>query len=173
MTQPQEFAQKFGNVHRQNYLAHTIRELEIHIIREHGKDYHIATIPSPRLGDDARVHFSARGCQIVFPYGESYDDKHSRAILAHELGHIVYNISKLFSLTELNKKQRRASPEEEIFSWEFAFHLLKIKSNYYSSCHNAQSFIYTDTNLSAIIIGLVDKHAPHVKDSLETKLPGV
>jgi hypothetical protein len=94
---PKAAAEVVGEVEKRNYLAHSIREIEYAILQYASKNYHIIT-RSAEYSKKARIEFFDKGCIIWLPEGnEEMMDEEVRLVLAHELGHLVYNIGRLFN----------------------------------------------------------------------------
>lgn len=125
---PMSLAGHFVKVRKCNYLAHSIREMEREIHDTKNIDYHIITRPSERINGSSSIFFHSSGCTVFLPAEcENMDDREVRLLLAHELGHIIYNIDKLETL----KGVKSPSKTEELFAWKFSFHLIKGKSDAY------------------------------------------
>jgi hypothetical protein len=125
-----EAAKIVGVVDKNNYLAHSIREIEHALVgKPLSMHYHILThVPEPGRRKKGCVGFFDNCCIIMLPSEcEDIDEKRVRLVLAHELGHLVYNITQL-KKPELFGFGRKPSEDEEVFAWEFGYHLIKFKS---------------------------------------------
>ncbi|MDR0881925.1 MAG: hypothetical protein LBP55_05225 [Candidatus Adiutrix sp.] len=160
-------AEIFGEVEKDNYLAHTIRAIEKYLLRKRMHHYFINTYSSERM-TSADCKFFEKGCDIRLPKGDGTkaDDKGIRLSLAHELGHIVFNFNNLDNFDFLNSYP--ASAEEEIFAWEFANALIIKKSRGYEK-ENYSAFIYQPRELKDIILGVV-KNKSDVLLALEYRI---
>jgi len=166
---PQEAAEIVGTVEKCNYLAHSIRQMELHILRKQSKHYHIITQSSIQ-SKISRTYFHDMCCVIFLPAEcEEMDDKKIRFILAHELGHLVYNIEKLTNPEILDSA--KSSSDEEVYAWEFAFHLVKKKSDEYKENVVKNKFVYGVKELKATLsILLKDKVGTKTYDILAERL---
>jgi len=161
---PAEAAGIVGSVEKYNYLAHSIREIQTAILKTHGFDYLITTYVS-RSNAKAMITFYDRCCEIRLPYDiEDMDDIKIRQILAHELGHLIYNLDKLKTPEVLEQAGRTNA--EELFAWEFAFYLIKKKSDEHRSNKEISKHIFTLDELKQSIISLVRKKKPEILDDL-------
>jgi hypothetical protein len=158
---PKEVADILGRVEKSNYLAHTIREIELAILRTQGKIYPIITYASAGQNKTANIKFCDRACMIRLPSEcEEMDDKRIRLILAHELGHLVYNIEKLKNPEILENEE--PSDGEEVFAWEFAYHLIVLKSDEHRSDIRRQRFIYDGGELKRVLSNVVNREKPSI-----------
>jgi hypothetical protein len=161
---PTEVVGIIGNVEKYNYLAHTIREIQLAILKTAGINYHITTYVSAN-STKAKITFYDRCCEIRLPCDcEEMDDIKIRQILAHELGHLVYNIDKLKEPEIFENLER--TDNEELFVWEFAFHLIKKKSDDHRNNKEISKHIFTRDELKRSIITLVRKKKPAILDEL-------
>ena len=152
---PKAAAEIVGEVEKRNYLAHSIREIEYAVLQYSDKNYHIIT-HSSEYSKKARIVFFNKGCIIFLPEGnEEMKDEEIRLILAHELGHLVYNIGKLFNPEILMTIP--TTNKEEQYAWEFAYHLIKKKSDEHKTNSNIKKFIYEDSELRASLLSVVGK----------------
>lgn len=165
----QEAAEKFGSVRRDNYLAHTIKDIERYILTHEGKCYPILIYPSEVR--HFKCDFQKKYCAIRMPRDcEGIDVKEVRLRLAHELGHIIANMDKLGDVGRLNAPRTQEEIEaEEIEAWTFAFLLLRKKSKEHEN-RVYDPFIHEDTALIDIIVGLVDSMYPGISKTLERQL---
>jgi len=82
-----------------------------------------------------------------------------RLRLAHEIGHLVYNINLLPDSKKVDALNIRSidmvPPEEELFAWRFAYELIKTKSEQY---HNElyKEYEITDEKLEKIVLSLTE-----------------
>jgi Zn-dependent peptidase ImmA (M78 family) len=167
-----QLAKKFGQVRKTNFLAHSIREIEMEIFYLHNINYFIITRISEHV-PKSRCHFAIQGCTIFLPLGANdMDIKEVRLRLAHELGHIVGNIEKL---KDLAKTQEIYSPEEEIFASVFAYQLLWEKSESYKNDPPPYAdFIYKNQKeLAAAVLRIAGENGEQVQKALERALPKI
>ena len=156
---PREIADIVGEVKKNNYLAHSIRELEMAIYRRLSKNYRIFAHYKKTGSKISSANFFDNGCQINLPNeSDTMEDRDVRLVLAHELGHIVLNISNLKNPELIDKK---ASDEEEVSAWEFSYYLIKKKSDEYKKDSNntTKRFVFSDTELRAAILSTVNERA--------------
>jgi hypothetical protein len=160
---PKEAAVVVGKVEKSNYLAHTIREIELAILKTRGIHYHIITYASNTQNRTAKIHFSDQ-CSIIRLPSEcgEMDDKIIRLILAHELGHLVYNFDNLKTPEILENS--KPSDEEEGFAWVFAYHLINIKSDQHRSDIRRNQFVYDGGDLKRALSNIVKKKKPEIHD---------
>jgi len=165
---PKEAAEIVGKVEKDNYLAHSIRQIELAILKTQSKRYHIFTFSSNF--EVSKIYFFERYCVIRLQDGhENMDDKKARLILAHELGHFVYNICRLEDHDKLNKEKR--SDAEEQYSWAFAFHLISMKSEEHRNNSWQQKYVYDERDLKNMFSAILkEKAQPEVYDSLVESL---
>jgi Zn-dependent peptidase ImmA (M78 family) len=163
---PEAVAKFLVTVNKNNYLAHTIREIGRFIYGELGKNYHIVTQVSPTLKNDSKTVFHNRGCIIYLPFDcEESDDRSIRLILAHELGHLVYNVDRLNDFNFVGP--RKAPVEEELFAWQFAYYLVKMKGDELRRDIERKRFIYADDDLKRSLFSTVRKNMPEVYDDIK------
>jgi Zn-dependent peptidase ImmA (M78 family) len=111
------------------------------------------------------IVFYDRCCEIRLPCDcEEMDDIKIRQILAHELGHLIYNMDNLKTPEVLEQAGR--TDAEELFAWEFAFYLIKKKSDEHRSNREIGRHIFTLDELKQSIISLVRKKKPEILDEL-------
>jgi hypothetical protein len=164
---PIEAAKIVGNVEKSNYLAHAIRKIE-QAISSLGKHYRVVTITS-MTSKKSRIHFYDQCCEIWLPAEcEDMDDKRIRLTLAHELGHLIFNIGSLKNPEIL--KNIEASNDEELFAWEFAFYLIRKKSDEHKNNLRHSKFIYDDEDLKGMLSGLVRNKKPEIYDEIAQSL---
>lgn len=163
---PETAAEFFVTVKKNNYLAHTIREIGQVIYSTIGKNYHILTRVSQTLKDDSKTFYHNRGCIINLPYDcEDADDKTIRLILAHELGHIIYNIDRLNEFNFVG--QREALKEEEVFAWQFAYHLISKKSDELRKDIERKRYIYPKEEILRSLFSTVHRNMPEIYDDIK------
>lgn len=165
----QEAAEKFGGVRKDNYLAHTIKDMERYILTHEGKCYPILTYPSEVR--HFKCDFQKKYCAIRMPRDcVGIDVREIRLRLAHELGHIIANMDKLGDLDALNAERTQAEIEkEELEAWTFAFLLLMKKSKEHQERDYAP-FIHEPGELIDIIVDLAKNLSPAVSKTLERQL---
>jgi hypothetical protein len=159
---PKEAAEIVGEVEKSNYLAHTIREMELALMRTRRMHYHIfvyaATSPSCTK---SKITFFDYCCEIRLAANcEKTDDRTIRLILAHELGHLIYNFDNLKNPEILENPT--PSQKEEAFAWIFAYHLINVKSAYHKYTHGGGRFIYSTPELKDALSNLVRKKNPTI-----------
>jgi|TergutMp193P3_1026864.scaffolds.fasta_scaffold57523_2 hypothetical protein len=163
---PEDAAEILVTVKKDNYLAHTIREIGKVIYSAIGKNYHIVTRVSPTLINDSKTIFHNRGCIIYLPFDcEEADDKAIRLILAHELGHLIYNVDKLSDFSFVGRME--APVEEELFAWQFAYHLIQKKSEELRRDIERKRYIYTGDDLKRSLFSTVNKNMPEIYDDIK------
>jgi Zn-dependent peptidase ImmA (M78 family) len=96
---------------------------------------------------------------------EESDDRVVRLILAHELGHIVYNIDKLKDFNFVGV--RKANREEELFAWVFAYHLIKKKSGELQKDIERKRYIYPEDELRRSLFSIIKRNMPEVYDEIK------
>jgi len=166
---PKEEASGIGKVEKSSYFAHSIRKIE-QIIREKlNKHYRIITHVS-KSATKASIRYFDQCCEIHLPAEcEEMDDEKIRLILAHELGHLIYSIERLKNPEILDNMP--TSNEEEQYAWEFAFYLVKTKSDEHRSNIRQNKFIYDDYDLKKMLSAIVkEKAKPEVYDSIVKSL---
>jgi hypothetical protein len=161
---PKEAANIVGEVDRRNYLAHTIRDIELAILRTQGKHYHIITCTSPN-SQKSKIIFFDRACEIrlTCEYKE-IDERRLRLILAHELGHLVYNIDKLKNPEILESEE--PSDEQEIYAWQFAYYLIDKKSVEHEGDMQRGRFVYRPGELKESIASVLRSRNPKICDAV-------
>lgn len=166
----EQAAEELGCVRKDNFLAHTIRDLESKILKEKGKMYQIQTYKSQ--SKNFNCDFFDHGCTIRIPANyENMQDGEIRVRLAHELGHIVRNIDKLDNPEFLRKKlEGKEKIAEEIYSWKFAYLLIQKKSREYDE-NVYKKFVYKDEYLAALIQGLIKDMDPEIYRELDQHMP--
>ena len=161
-----EAADVVGKVEDSNYLAHTIREIELAMLKIWGVHYHIVTYEAA-TNNTAKIHFSDQCSTIRIPAAREntdMDDRRVRLTLAHELGHLVYNFDNLKNPEVL--KSRSATTKEEAFAWEFAFHLINMKSEGHKSDIRRKRFVYEGDALKQSLVAILRNHDPAVRDAV-------
>lgn len=143
----------FGVVKKDNYLAHSIRAIEIYLFRKKNIHYSIFTYPS-QIKDKACITIYDKYSLIRIPFDHAQQNPcDMRLHIAHELAHIIWNMDYL---TNPELIPERFSDEEEIFSWLFAYRLLLCKSEDYKRDHKEEYIVEPD-RLSAIIQGILER----------------
>lgn len=147
----------FGNfceIRKNNYLAHTIREIEHYILKNYRMHYHILTRQS-EIKNKSKVDFFDKGCVIRIPK-EGMNDNEIRLRLAHEIGHIISKIELLTENPErLDSYQNDVG--EEVFAWCFAFGLIKKKSETYRN-RTYKEYVVEDRVLMSMIQRIVEEN---------------
>jgi len=168
---PKEAAEIVGVVEKRNYLAHTIRDIEYAILQKHSKHYRIITCTSLNT-KKSKIIFFDRGCEIWLTCEcEEMDERKIRLILAHELGHLVYNIDKLKNPEILEGTVR--STKEEIYAWVFAYYLIDKKSAEHKSDMGRGKFIYHHGELKDSLTSILKnlkKQEPEIYDGVISSL---
>jgi len=165
---PKDAAKIVGVVDKRNYLAHSIRDIELAILRTQNKHYQIITYKSD-INDFSEIYFYDNCCEIRLTNTcDQIDERILRLILAHELGHLVNNIDKLKTVATLRKI--KYSNEEEISAWEFAYHLIYEKSEEYKNSIKRKQFIYTDKELKKILTSILEKNKPEILEAVKKKI---
>jgi hypothetical protein len=170
--EPKKCAEIVGKVRKENYLAHTIREIEYAIRRLKGSGFAILTFRGE--SKISKISFFSKGCEIRLPREcDELDDKVIRLTLAHELGHLVFNFDKLDNPEQLNIL--KTSDAEEKFAWIFAYYLIIEKSKMYSNTHAYQKFVYREGELKSTVRSLIDKKTDTIKSAVikELNLPNI
>lgn len=155
---PECCAKFFSMVDPENYLAHTIRKIEkIFYCLRKGKRYPVFVFATQEdsLGN---ALFIFDGCCYIRVRSKDIPTKIMRLCLAHELGHLVYD----FSLADPPDE----SLESEVFSWIFAYYLIKAKSDEYKEMGAYQKFQYSDKELQDSIFALSNGNTK-LKSALE------
>ncbi|MDR1838485.1 MAG: hypothetical protein LBQ93_02715 [Treponema sp.] len=161
---PQEAAEIVGVVEKRNYLAHTIRDIELAILQAYNKHYHIITYTSLN-SKKSKIIFFDRGCEIRLSFEcEEMDERKIRLILAHELGHLVHNIDKLKNPEILENTAR--SDEEEIYAWKFAYHLIDKKSTEHKNDMHRGKFVYNHGELKESLTSILKNRKPEICDGV-------
>ena len=152
---PEACADFFSRIDPENYLAHAIREIESIVFefhKSHSYSVHVYKTSDADIPD--KIAFYERCCVIrVNPH----DTKPEifRLCLAHELGHLVYNIKSLQD-PEVLKEPRDIPVGEEVYAWIFAYKLIKNKSDEYAELGIHKEFQWTDAKLKETILLLTD-----------------
>lgn len=155
-------AQRFAKIKRYNYLAHTIREMEYEIHSAKRSSYHITVKMTDMRNCASVVFFYKFGCTIFLPCEcEQMKDEDVRLIMAHELGHISYNIGSLESQSGLNVLP---PDDEEYYAWVFAYGLLDAKSEGYKDGVGKDEYIYHFDDLDKLLMSNLKKQQPDRKD---------
>ena len=165
---PKEAAGIVGVVEKRNYLAHTIRDIELAILQAYGKHYHIITYTSQN-SKKSKITFFDRACEIRLTCEcEEIDERKIRLILAHELGHFVHNIDKLKNPEILENTVR--SDEEEIYAWKFAYHLIDKKSAEHKDDMRRGKFVYSHGELKQSLTSILKDRKPEICDAVINSL---
>ena len=165
---PKEAAEIVGVVEKRNYLAHTIRDIELAIMQAYSKHYHIITYTSLN-SKKSKIIFFDRGCEIWLSCEcEEMDERRIRLILAHELGHLVYNIDKLKNPEILEDTVR--SDKEEIYAWVFAYHLINKKSVEHKDDIQRKKFIYGRGELKQSLTSILKDRKPEIYEGVMRSL---
>jgi hypothetical protein len=150
---PKEAAGIVGEVDKRNYLAHSIRDIEFAILNTQGRHYHIITYTS-KTSRNSKIVFYDQCCEIRLTCEcDEIDERRMRLILAHELGHLVYNIDKLQNPEILENV--KTSDKEEIYAWQFAYHLIDKKSFEHEENTQRKKFIYRPGELKTSIAAIL------------------
>ncbi|MDR2579229.1 MAG: hypothetical protein LBC70_10560 [Chitinispirillales bacterium] len=169
---PKEAARHFSVIREGNCFAHTIREMERKIYELTGDKripFHITIKQSLATNGGSAIVFYHSGCTILLPDDcPNQNNKDVRFILAHELGHISYNAEKLGIITG----RTSPLPDEEIYAWEFAYHLTEIRSNGYRN-GVGQEHIFGDDDLGKLLIYNVKKQRPDIYENMKSFLDGL
>jgi hypothetical protein len=161
---PKEAASIVGEVDRRNYLAHTIRDIELAILRTQGKHYHIITCTSAN-SRKSKIIFFDQGCEIWLTCEhKEIDERMIRLILAHELGHLVFNIDKLENPEILENVV--PSVEQEMYAWEFAYYLIDKKSVQHEGDMQRGKFVYRHGELKESIASILRSRNPEICDAV-------
>jgi hypothetical protein len=156
---PEEAAGAVGFVDRQNYFAHTIREIQRAIFLAHGRHYHVNTRIDHRVKETGIAYFQ-QGCDIYLTGEcEAVDERIARLMLAHELGHLVRNIDRL----ELLSGFVWSAPEEEVYAWVFAYHLVLAKSAMHERDIERRKHIFGPGELKIFMAPLLREATPEVR----------
>jgi hypothetical protein len=161
---PKDAAGIVGEVDKRNYLAHTIRDIELAILRTQGKHYHIITCTSAN-SRKSKIIFFDQCCEIwlTSEYKE-IDERGIRLILAHELGHLVYNIDKLKNPEILENVA--PSDDQEIYAWKFAYHLIDKKSFEHEGDMQRGKFVYGPGELKRSLASILRSRKPEICDAV-------
>jgi hypothetical protein len=147
---PEEVADSIGTVVPNNYLAHTIRGIELDLLQNRHLAYHISVTYGVR-SQEGNIYFHDTGCNIQLPNFCIHDDnpKLTRLIIAHELGHLFYNFDKLPVIP--NECDASRSVEEQGWSWKFAYGLINKRSQDHENIVDHGKYIYQPRELKAAI----------------------
>jgi hypothetical protein len=139
-----------GRVEKNNYLAHTIREIELAILIRKGVHCHIATVMSESYRRTG-IRFSKSGCEVRIRYPDPELDNEAfspnlgvRLVLAHELGHLTYNFDEIKEILERGDSSTDYTygEVEEVYAWRFARSLALEKSKEYEDGFRLAEFVY-------------------------------
>ena len=165
---PKDAAEIVGDVDRLNYLAHSIREIELAILQTQGRHYHIITYPLKNIRKSS-ILFYDHCCEIRLTYEyDEIDDRIMRLILAHELGHLIYNIDKLKNPEVLENV--KPSDEQEIYAWRFAYHLINKKSMVHETDMQRKKFVYKSGDLKQSIAAILENRKPEIYNAVVQSL---
>jgi len=161
---PKEAAEIVGEVDRRNYLAHSIRDIELAILRTQRRHYHIITYTSD-ISRKSKIIFYDQCCEIrlTCEYNE-IDERRIRLVLAHELGHLVCNIDKLKNPELLENVL--PSDKQEIYAWQFAYHLINMKSSEHESNIQQKKFVYRSGELKESIDSILKDRKKEIYDAV-------
>jgi len=166
---PKEAAKIVGEVEKYNYLAHSIREIEFAILKLKNKHYHIITFATTMDSKKSKITFHDNCCIIRLPYErDDMPDQKIRLLLAHELGHLVFNFEDLTNPEKLVNTV--TSNKEELFAWEFAFHLIHMKSEEHKNNKDLGKFIYYESDLKSMLSAMVKDKKPEIYDDIVKSL---
>jgi Zn-dependent peptidase ImmA (M78 family) len=166
---PKQAAEIVGNVEKYNYLAHSIREIEFAILKLKSKNYHIITYATTMDTKKSKIAFYDKCCIIRLPYEhDDMSDQKIRLLLAHELGHLVFNFEDLTNPEKL--VNTATSNEEELFAWEFAFHLINMKSEEHKNNIARHKFIYDNRDLKKMLSAIVKDKKPEIHEDIAQSL---
>jgi len=162
---PKDAVEIVGNVEKHNYLAHTIREIELAILLTQSHHHLITT----RLNETTRqteIMIHPRGSDIMLAYDLANNELLTRLTIAHELGHLVYNFDKLKG-PDVQITGSSASQEEEVYAWEFAARLIDKKSKEHKENIEHGNYIHTTRTIKATLAGHLKDKNPSVYALLE------
>jgi len=155
-------ARRLAEIKRYNYLAHTIREIEHEIHYAKRSSYHITVKMTGMRNCASVVFFYKRGCTIYLPCEcEDMKDEDVRLVMAHEIGHISYDIDKLELKSGFNESP---SDDEEYYAWIFAYGLLDAKSDGYKEGVGKDEYIFHFDDLEKLLMSNVKRQQPDHKD---------
>ena len=156
----EDCARFFSRIEPENCLAYTIRKIEkVFYCLRRGRRYPIFLFETKE--DLPNALFPFEGCCYIRIRAEGVPPQTIRLCLAHELGHLVYDFRSGSSHEE--------SLEAEIFSWVFAYNLIKEKSDDYKRRQTYKEFQYSDRELKDSILALTcDEENLH--EALEKEL---
>jgi len=162
---PADAARVVCEVEKRNYLAHSIREIENALSKApYFRHYRIITRVPPNNTGGALILFREKSCEILLPANcEKMDDKKIRLSLGHELGHLVRNMEKLGDSDVLDNNT--PPDDEEIFAWEFAYHLIRLKGEQDRE-RGSTEFVFADMDLRATLRDLVMEKTPEIYNKL-------
>jgi hypothetical protein len=157
---PEAAAAIVGRVEKNNYLAHTIREIELAILIKKGIHCHIATLMSESYRHTG-IRFSKSGCEIRIRYPDP-DLEHDaflpnlgvRLVLAHELGHLTYNFDEIKEILERGdpSSDYTYDRDEEVYAWRFARSLVLEKSKEYEDGFRLAEFVYDRSTIDRFLM---------------------
>jgi hypothetical protein len=130
------------------------------ILRAHGLHYHINTHMDERVKETC-IAFHELGCDIYMAGEcEGIDERAVRLTLAHELGHLVLKIDGLRGLVG---RVPLASPDDEVYAWEFAYHLVMTKSDLHERDIERKKHIFRPDELKTFMAPILSRTAPDVR----------
>jgi len=80
------------------------------------------------------------------------------------LGHLVFNIDKLKNPEIL--EEELPSDEQEIYAWQFAYHLIDRKSLEHENNMQQKKFVYQPGELKASITAILKDRKPEIYDAV-------
>lgn len=146
----EETAEIVGRVEKSNFLAHSIREIELALLIKRRVHFHIVTVMSSRFRGSG-VWFSESGCEIRIRYPDADLDHGAfppfmgvRLVLAHELGHLTYNFDHIPNLMKMSNPLvvRQYPAAQEVYAWRFARRLIMVKGEEHKKSRRHPEFVY-------------------------------
>jgi hypothetical protein len=147
----EDAARMVGEVELTTYLAHSIREIEC-ALKTIAPN--VACVIVTRMNPGRQLSgivFDGTGCTISIREPEDRQAPETekkmgvRLILAHELGHLVYNFSDIKSVLEESNGatfHEAATEGEEVWAWRFARELVLAKGEQYRLKNERPEFVY-------------------------------
>jgi hypothetical protein len=161
---PKEAADIVGKVDVRNYLAHSIRDIEFAILQTQDRHYHIITYTS-ETSRKSKIIFYDQCCEIRLTCEcNEIDERRIRLVLAHELGHLVCNIDKLKNPELLENVL--PSDKQEIYAWQFAYHLINMKSSEHEHNKQQKKFIYGSGELKQSIDSILKDRKKEIYEAV-------
>ena len=160
-----------SEIEKSNFLAHTIREVETAVSFIRKMHYRVVTYESPEAKTSSSIFFE-RCCEIqlvpipknIAPTNEDEKDRQIRLTIAHELGHLFFNIDKLDQFEVLNK--RKVAPEEEVYAWVFAYHMIDKKSEHHKNSVRLKKHSYSNFVLKNSLDLILDNPASKIDTTI-------